>query len=232
MALIVRIDVDRPYGRQPRLRHILSRLSCDFWLPTIEQFGYLKELKVILQLLNGAGAPAYVFFRRCTFPSPSVLRLVQEGGHEIGLHLENSRSFHAFLMEKTRLEDHVGLSVYAFSKHGSGRHKYGFRHYAPYEPQRYVEWAKNSAMKAFFGNGEDPSIEPLADESGFWAFPSAFWLEPAWRDTQAFTIDWLVHNAKRKDVVLLFHPENVLATPTLFRDFKMLMTSLQTRILR
>lgn len=231
MGLIVRIDVDRAYGRRPLARHVLSRLGSDLWFPSVDVFGYLKELEVILRVLNESAARAYVFFRRCTLPSAFVLKLVQEGGHAIGLHLENSRSFDTFLAEKGILERHVGKPVFALSKHGSGGAKYGLRHYAPYEPDNYVEWGKQSGMRLFLGNREDPSIAPSVDAWGFCVFPSAFWLEPAWRDTKVFTIEWLLSNAKREDVVLLIHPENVLSAPSLLSDLKSLVRSLDTKVL-
>ena len=49
MALIVRIDVDRPYGKHPGYRHVLSRLSSDLYFPRIESCGYLDELKWMLR---------------------------------------------------------------------------------------------------------------------------------------------------------------------------------------
>ena len=231
MALIIRIDVDRPYGKQPFLRRLLSRLSSDFYFPKIETLGYLKELRIILHMLNERKARAYIFFRRCTLPSKSILRLIDEGDHEIGLHLENSRSFDNFVTEKQMLERHIGKSVLAVSKHGSGGAKYGFHHYAPYEPDKYIEWARQSTMKLFLGNLEDPSIRPSVDETDFRAYPSAFWLEPAWRNTKVFTIDWLLSQAKPFDIVLLIHPESVLADPILTEAFKRILFSLESRIL-
>jgi hypothetical protein len=231
MALIIRIDVDRPYGKEPFFRHILSRLGSDLYFPKMKAFGYLKELRIILQMLNESKAKAYIFFRRCTLPSKSILELISEGGHEIGLHLENSRSFESFVAEKKMLERHIGKPVLAVSKHGSGGAKYGFHHYAPYEPDKYVEWARHSGMKLFLGNLEDPSIRPSVDETGFRAYPSAFWLEPAWRNTETFTIDWLVSQANLIDIVLLIHPENVFADPAVLEEFKSLLLSLNTRIL-
>lgn len=232
MALIIRIDVDRPYGKVPFFRHMLSRLGSDLYFPKMEAFGYLKELRIILQMLNERKARAYIFFRRCTLPSKSILELISAGGHEIGLHLENSRSFDSFVTEKKMLERHIGRSVVAVSKHGSGGAKYGFHHYAPYEPDKYVEWARQSGMKLFLGNLEDPTIRPSVDETGFRAYPSAFWLEPAWRNTETFTVDWLVSQANLIDLVLLIHPENVLAEPALSEHFKRLLLSLDTRILK
>jgi hypothetical protein len=231
MALILRIDVDRPYGREPLFRHALSRLSSDLYFPRIESLGYLKELAVILRMLNERGARAYVFFRRCTLPSRAILGLIGEGGHEIGLHLENSRSRETFAAERRALEEHVGRAVLAVSKHGSGGARYGLRHHAPYEPDKYVEWAREGGMKLFLGNLEDPSLRPCTDATGFHAYPSAFWLEPAWRDTSAFTTDWLLSEATSRDVVLLLHPENVLAVPALTEELQHMLRSLETRIL-
>jgi hypothetical protein len=232
MALILRVDVDRPYGRHPLFRHVLSRLASDLYFPRIESFGYLRELAITLEMLKDRHARAYVFFRRCTLPPGPILRLIEEGEHEIGLHLENSRSFETFAAEKRLMEAHIRRPVLAMSKHGSGREKYGLHHYAPYEPERYVEWARRSGMMLFLGNLEDPSLQPAVDPTGFRFYPSAFWLEPAWRNTNVFTIDWLLSEARSRDVVLLIHPENVLAAPELTREFRHLLSSLGTRIVQ
>ena len=231
MALIVRIDVDRPYGKTPFLRHVLSRLGSDIYCPRVEALGYLKELEVILQMLNEAGARAYIFFRRCTLPTKSILELIDAGGHEIGLHLENSRSFETFCNEKAMLERYIGRPVASVSKHGSGKRKYGFHHYAPYEPDKYIRWARKSGMKVFLGNLEDPTIRPLEGETDLQVYPAAFWLEPSWRDTRRFTIKWLLAQASVSDIVLLMHPDNVLADPSLTEDLKSLLSSLDTRLL-
>lgn len=230
MALIIRIDVDRPYGRSPWSRHVLSRVSSDFYFPKISGLGYLAELQTMLSWLNDERARAYVFFRRCTLPSTPILELLAAGGHEIGLHLENSRSFSTFLEEKEMVEHHSGKRITALSKHGSGGAKYGRYHYAPYEPEKYVEWAEQTSMRLFLGNLEDPCIEPMTTAEDLLVFPSAFWLEPAWRDTENFTVDWLLDRAKRRNIVLLVHPENVLSQPRLVADFKQLIRSLDSII--
>jgi hypothetical protein len=232
MALIIRIDVDRPYGKTPFLRHVFSRLGSDIYFPKVESFGYLSELEVVLQMLNEMKARAYVFFRRCTLPSGPILELIDAGGHEIGLHLENSRSFESFRQEKSILERHIGRPVVAVSKHGSGKAKYGFHHYAPYEPHNYTRWAQASGMKLFLGNLEDPSIPPSEGEAGIRVYPSAFWLEPPWRDTRRFTTEWLLARASVSDIVLLIHPDNVLADPSLVEDLKTLLNSLDTKLLQ
>jgi hypothetical protein len=86
-------------------------------------------------------------------------------------------------------------------------------------------------MKVFFGNLEDPSIRPNSGVNGFIAFPSAFWLEPDWRDTSLFPVDWLLSEARKSDVVLLLHPENVLEKPELAEEFARLVAELPTKIL-
>jgi hypothetical protein len=230
MALIVRIDVDRPYGKSPFLRHVCSRVASDIYFPKVDALGYLQELAVILHMLNAAKAPAHIFFRRCTLPSRSILELIDAGGHDIGLHLENSRSFATFSDEKAMLERYVGRSVVAVSKHGSGKHKYGFHHYAPYEPDKYIDWVRKSGMTVFLGNLEDPTLPPAA-YADLKVYPSAFWLEPSWRNVGKFPVDWLLGQARTSDIVLLFHPDNVLADPSLTYDLKRLLSSLDTRLL-
>jgi hypothetical protein len=230
MSLIIRIDVDRPYGRHPVVRHLLSRVSSDLYFPRVAGLGFLAELQTMLTWLNDASARAYVFFRRCTLPSGSTLELLDAGHHEIGLHLENSRSFNTFLEETRIVERHFGKKVQAVSKHGSGGAKFGFHHYPPYEPERYVEWARQASMRLFLGNLQDPSLEPTKSGIAPLVFPSAFWLEPTWRDTKTFTVDWLLDHARRRDIVLLVHPENVLADSGLISDFKRLIRALESKI--
>ena len=85
-------------------------------------------------------------------------------------------------------------------------------------------------MRLFLGNLQDPSIEPTHVGDGLLVFPSAFWLEPPWRDTTKFTVDWLLDRAKCRDIVMLVHPENVLADPGLVADFKRVIRKLESRL--
>jgi len=112
--------------------------------------------------------------------------------------------------------------IYAFSKHGSGRHKYGLHHYPPYEPEHYLKWGQESNAKIFFGNLEDPRMDSYIHGS-LRVFPSAFWLEHGYRDTTYFTKEWLLNEAQRRDVVLLFHPDNVLADPNLLSELDFIL---------
>lgn len=230
MALIIRIDVDRPYGRRPALRHVLSRLSSDLYFPRVSGFGFLAELHTMLTWLKSESARAHVFFRRCTLPPAPIVDMLDIGGHEIGLHLENSRSFSTFAAEKQVVERHFKRRVLTFSKHGSGGGKFGFHHYAPYEPQRYIAWAGQACMRLFLGNLQDPSLGATKADNDVLIFPSAFWLEPFWRDTKKFTVDWLLDHARQGDIVLLVHPENIVGDPMLAADFKKLIRTLESRV--
>ncbi|MBZ5653298.1 MAG: hypothetical protein LAO18_22770 [Acidobacteriia bacterium] len=212
------------------MRHLLSRISSDIHFPKINAAGFLAELRTMLALLNRAGARSYVFFRRCTLPSRPILDLLDTGAHQIGLHLENSRSFSTFIEETQIIEHHIGRKVLAVSKHGSGGAKFGFHHYAPYEPEKYVEWLRQASMRLFLGNLEDPSLERTDCGNGLLVFPSAFWLEPPWRDTKRFTLDWLLRQASKRDIVLLVHPENVLADPELVADFRKIINTVESRV--
>lgn len=214
MALIVRIDVDRPYGKQGFVRHVASRIASDYFLPRVGGLRYLDELKTILHILTANGKQAHVFFRKCTYPTPEILT----EDHIWGLHLENSRSEETFQEELSSLERRLGQKIVEFSKHGSGRLHLGRHHYAPYEPERYLPWAKRAGMKLFFGNLENPEMPPLQD-GGLQFYPSAFWLEPFWRDKKKFPIEWLLEEAQRRDVVMLLHPDNVTSDPEIMREF-------------
>jgi hypothetical protein len=156
--------------------------------------------------------------------------MLDAGGHEVGLHLEDSRSFATFQEEVRIVEHHFNRKVLAVSKHGSGGAKFGFHHYAVYEPEKYIDWARRASMRLFLGNLQDPSLGPLKGDDSLLVFPSAFWLETPWRDTKRFTVDWLLDRARHQDVVLLVHPENVLADPSSVGAFQKLIQTLESRV--
>ncbi len=224
MSLIIRIDVDRPYGKRNLFLQSLSRLTSDYNLPRIKNSFYLNELYEMLCYLNVKKVRAYIFFRKITVPTKRILSAITSGDHICGLHLENSRTYEHFKQELKYLEQKIGKKIETFSKHGSGKDKYGFNHYAPYEPENYIEWGIKSGMKLFFGNGEDPTVNSQKIDDLIY-FPSAFWLEPYWRDTNKFTVDWLIKETKKKDIVLLFHPDNILKDEELFKTLDYILNN-------
>jgi len=218
MSLIIRVDVDRPFGKKSILHRAASRVASELYFPRLPGLDYLGDLQGILSLLDEKQVPSYVFFRRCTWPSSAVIRSMEADNHVFGLHLENSRSQKTFGAELRSLEQHIGRKISAFSKHGSGRHHYGLYHYAPYEPEKLRVWGRELGMKAFFGNLEDPTIKPYVFADKLQVFPSAFWLEPHWRDTKRFTIEWLCEESGSRDIVMLLHPDNVTGDKQLMKE--------------
>lgn len=228
MSVIIRVDVDRPYGKRNLFLHSLSRLTSDYNLPRIKNNFYLNELYEILKYLNNKEVSAYIFFRKITTPTKRILNIIDKGNHVCGLHLENSRSYEKFKEELNYLEQKTVRKIEVFSKHGSGKHKYGFNHYPPYEPEIYIKWGLKSGMKLFFGNGEDPAIDARQIEDLTY-FPSAFWLEPHWRDINKFTADWLIEESKNRDVVLLFHPDNIINDIKLFETLDYILNNAEVK---
>lgn len=230
MAMILRIDVDRPYGTRGFVRHVASRLASDCYMPRIDSLGYLRDLAIILKALNKRGKSAHVFFRKCTYPNAQICELMQEGGHQFGLHLEDSRSEETFKKELRSLEQELRQRVKGFSKHGSGRLRLGLHHYPPYEPERYLPWAKDTGLKYFLGNLENPDLEPQRNGEVL-SYPGAFWLEPTWRDVNRYPIEWLLREAAKRDVVMLMHPDNVTASEAISSEFLLAIDHLETVIL-
>lgn len=224
MPIIFRMDVDRPYGKSTLIKHIASKIGSEYYFPRITSLGFLADLHKVLYLMNEKHVRSYVFFRKCTLPCEETINLIDKGNHIIGLHLENSRSFDTYYAEIKFLETYLGREIVTFSKHGSGVHKYGIHHYAPYEPEKYIQWAKHSGMKVLFGNGEDPVLNSIQDWPLLY-YPSAFWLEPYWRDTQRFTIEWLIDESRKRDIVLLFHPDNITADDKLYKDLNFILSN-------
>lgn len=232
MSLLIRIDVDRPFGKRDFFHQLISRIGSDYYFPPIRHFHYLDDLKAILKLLNQYNAASYVFFRRCTFPSASVHQLMLEGRHIYGLHLENSRTFQTFCNERERLEKALGKSIKALSKHGSGVNKYGWHHYAPYEPEKYIEWANTAGIRMFFGNLEDPTLPHYTTKQNVVVCPAAFWLEPHWRDVKRFTKEWLCKEVGQRDIVLLLHADNVTADAHIMEDFIYILERVKTKTMK
>lgn len=222
MSVIIRIDADSPYGKNTLVRHILSRFRSDFYFPGIEKFGYLNDLIKIIKVLNFYHKSAFIFFRKCTLPTFQMIKQIQKGGHSIGLHLENSRNYNSFKEELKYFKDYFGLKITTFSKHGSGKHKYGLFHYPPYEPMKYISWGKKAGMRIFFGNGENPSTSNYQDGE-LYIFPSAYWLEPFWRNTNLFNLEWLKIETQKRDIALLFHPHNIIHNKDLFNELLIIL---------
>jgi hypothetical protein len=231
MSLILRIDVDSPYGKKNPLIHLCSRLASDFDLQPYTMLPYLKYLNEFIDYLNSKSLRGYFFFRKCTLPLDKTIELLKIGKHVVGHHIENSRSFETFRDELNIIEDKINIKVEVFSKHGSGKYKYGINHYPSYEPEKYLEWGTKVGMKIFYGNLENPGLTSTITMNNILFFPAAYWLEPHWRDTKSFNSEWLIQESKIRDIVILIHVENVFSNHVLFEELESILANTEIKIL-
>ena len=78
------------------------------------------------------------------------------------------------------------------------------------------------------GNKENPE-EREKLEDGILFFPSAFWLNRNYREDK-FTIDWLADESVNRNIVVLVHPEDVVAgTKLTVREYERILNNVQFR---
>ncbi len=223
MSLILRVDVDKPYGHSNLIRKIASKVSEDYFpIPFVASFKYLSHLIEFLEYCNSQHVPGFIYHRNCTSPNKKTKELLIAGGHKVCFHAENTKNFETFSEELNSFKEKIKpLSVGSFTKHGSGQLKLGKYHYPPYEPEKYKDWGKKAATGFYFGNGICKNEMDLNSENGF--FPNMFWIERDYRNPNFFDLQKLLDTAKKKDVVVLIHPCNFLSSKVVSDDFKLLV---------
>tara|TARA_B100000945_G_C20283812_1_gene550001 strand:- start:69 stop:779 length:711 start_codon:yes stop_codon:yes gene_type:complete len=218
MSLLLRVDVDKPYGRHTLFRKIVSKLNEDYITYLPKFIGYLSHLKIFLSFCNDRGVRCHLYHRICTVPDSETMQIIKREGHLIGLHLEDSRNIDCFKKELSLFTSLTGISnVKSFTKHGSGFYKLGKNHYPPYEPDKYKVWAKEIGIEFIFGNGIPSKVEDIIQVDGF--YNNMFWMEPDYRSSTFNSIDKLIEIASDNDVVVLIHPSNFVADINTRNDF-------------
>jgi len=223
MSIILRADVDKPYGNSTLIRKIASKLEEDY-LPfrVLNSKKYLTHLASFLEYCNSVNVPGIMYFRYCTVPDKKIIDLMQKGGHKIGLHAENTRSIETFTNELVLFKEKVKPhAVESFSKHGSGELKLGKNHYPPFEPKKYLEWAKKLHIAYISGNDIATKTDDLHPKENY--FSKIFWLEREYRNSDFFDLQQVVDAAKTNDVVVLIHPCNFDSTQVVKEDFEELV---------
>jgi hypothetical protein len=221
MAIILRVDVDKPYGNHTIIRKIASKMVEDF-IPNFNlKLGYLSHLKEFIRYCNAKGVVGTFFHRICTLPDEDTLGLLSTGGHEIGLHLENSRNKDTFYSELDLMKTKLNLNINTFSKHGSGVYKLGKYHYPKYEPEIYKKWANEYKIKYSSGNGIPSKPEDLYPHDGY--YENIFWIEPSYRNPSFNNLVELIQIAKNRDIVVLIHPCNFLSDKNTRKEFDSLI---------
>lgn len=222
MSLILRVDVDKPYGRKTIARKIASKLTEDFWFPSfLAAKTYLYHLKDFLRFCNNSGVRGHIYHRLCTLPDNATVELLRQGNHKLGFHAENTRNYETFYNELSEFRKRAPLPVESFTKHGSGELKLGKHHYAPYEPEKYKEWSLQSGVCFYFGNEICKNADELLHINGF--YPAMFWIEPEYRSKGFADVNQVLDVAKKNDVVILIHPCNYDASELVANEFKTLV---------
>ncbi len=230
MALILRIDVDKPYGNSSLFKRIISKFSEDVLILRCHGMGYLSHLKKLILFCNEQKIQGYFFHRICTAPTAEIIELYKSGGHIAGLHAENTRSYETFSAELNSLSKLTGQRTESFTKHGSGDLKLGKYHYAPYEPEKYSEWAKTSGCRFHFGNLAIDKAENLTCKNDF--YPYMFWIDKEYRYSGLDKIEDVTELAKTKDVPVLIHPCEFITSQTARNDFEKLVELAKQKSIR
>lgn len=222
MPAILRIDVDRAYGN--RVLHY-ARVNQELF-PALDSLGYLTPCREIAANLNNRGIKASIFFQPFTVPNKDFAQELMKKGHSIGLHAVHTNDYKDFSKDLNKISRRFSGKVYGFTKHGSGKFKLSRRHDPNYEVENFVKYAKQSNLRYFFGNRENPEEkEQLVD--GILYFPSAFWLNRNYREDK-FTIDWLADESVNREIVVLVHPMDVVTgTELMVREYEKMLDKVE-----
>ena len=217
MPLILRIDVDKPYGHHNFRAKIASKISENYFNVNWFMSDYLMPLKKLLINLNQHEISAFIYFRHCTLPDDQVFKLMDSGGHHLGIHSENTKSEESFLEELKIFKEKTGRQALSFTKHGSGVKKLGKNHYPKYEENKYLEWS-NRHLNFYFGNGILNNKNISNSTESF--FPNMFWIHRDYRDKNFSKISSLIKKAKTENICLIVHPSNFYTYDFIKDDLK------------
>ena len=222
MPAILRIDVDRAY--ENRILHY-ARVNQELFFG-IDSLGYLESCKELIKDLNRQGVKASLFFQPFTVPNKEFAQELIEKGHSVGLHAVHTKDYKDFSLDLNKISKRFGGKVYGFTKHGSGKFKLSRRHDPNYDPNKFIQYAKQSNLKYFMGNKENPD-ERETIEDGILYFPSTFWLNRNYREDK-FTIDWLAEESVSRTIVVLIHPEDVVGgTKLMVREYERILDTVE-----
>ena len=222
MPLILRVDVDKPYGRSNMLQKVLSKTREDLWFPAINMIGYLSTSEALLDYCNQNDIRGIFYFRNCTSPNSKIKGLMAKGNHAFGFHAENTRTTETFQSELSSMKKSVPNGMlHSFTKHGSGKLKLGKNHYPPYEPEKYKEWVQTMGVPFYFGNEVVEEIDDFSPVDGF--YPKMFWLKKEYRIESFATIEDVISAAKTETVPIIIHPANFVADTFVNSELKRLV---------
>ena len=208
MPVILRIDVDNPYGWHSFPRKVLNYFSINYRRLPIRYgiLGYLDKAKLLFQELIDVQVPATWFFLPQTRPPKQFINSLLKNKHEIAYHAERTSSLRDFNSDLELLSKRLPSQILGFSKHGSGELKLSKYHTAEYELETMLEIGQEAGMRYFSGNNENPTSQAI-QKNQILVFPGAFWINENYREVKKYSINWLIENASTgKSYVVLTHP--------------------------
>jgi len=163
VPILLRIDVDNPFGWSSTYKKFLNYISINFRKVPIRYnyLGYLKDSRSLFNTLNDAGVKGTWFFRVQTRPRHQFRAELSKNGHEIAYHAERTASKKDFQEDLEILSRKFKEKILGFSKHGSGTIKLSRYHNPEYEVETLLKLGIESDLKYFSGNGLDPSLSPF-----------------------------------------------------------------------
>ena len=110
MPVMLRIDVDRAYMKQPQdyLRTYYGVFSA------IDSLGYLEHCKRMADDLDNRGIRASFFFLTSTLPKSDFADDLLKSGHSIGSHAVQTQDFSRFSKELDKISRRFDGKVYGF----------------------------------------------------------------------------------------------------------------------
>ncbi|RJO60854.1 hypothetical protein C4544_04225 [candidate division WS5 bacterium] len=224
MPLVLRVDVDKPYGRENIIQKVLSKIREDYWFPPLVSLGYLSHVKKFLKFLESENIHAHIYFRRCTLPPKEWLGTSILSQHSIGHHAEDTRSFEALASEYEIIQKYMRpIKIASFNKHGSGNLKLGRYHYPLYEPDQYREWGQELGVPFLFGNEELVSRSiPYPEYIGY--YPNMYWIDRTYNESEQLNLEEIVKLATDRNIIVIIHPANYIADKQVERRMKELVS--------
>ena len=208
MAIILRIDVDNPYGCEylPRTTLNYLRLNYPKFFPAFKSLNYLWHTKNILDHLCTSKTKAHFCFMPSSVPQPNFVKQMKDHNQKPALHAVDTINFQKFQeeLEEINSKTQEAGPIKFFTKHGDGKIKLARMHHTPYETEVLLKYAQKADLKCFSGNGTDPK-EQEQEIEGIRFFPSAFWIDHSLRKHKE-DVEWLVKESKKRDLVVLIHP--------------------------
>lgn len=226
MGVFLRIDVDNCYSWKNLLQKSLNYLCLNYPFIAIRspKLGYHSFMNDLLQIINDQDIEAGWFFQPNTTPKRNILDKLKKTNQVLGYHCVSSYSFESFFKGLHSLEKKLSLKLNMFTKHGSGKLNLNRFHTPEYNESELVEFGKLSSLKLFSGNLEDPSLKSRED-GDLKVFPSTYWINPRYRDTSKFDLEWLESYAKHNTVICLIHPLRLLLEEDTSQEFNKFLNS-------